>query len=168
MAVVTIKSSAITNADASPSVLTSANVANGNLRESVGTIAAGVADSIASIYRFVRVRSSDRVSAVKLYCDAITTGAMDVGLYRTAADGGAVVDVDLFASAQSTAAEIKTGTEIQHESGFFGLEDIEKPLWVALGLAADPFVLYEVCGTLTAANTGAGDVSLKVQFVSGE
>jgi hypothetical protein len=166
MAVVALKSTAITNAAAQPRVLNSANIEKGNLRESVGTIAAANGDSIGSVYRFARVRSSDRVSAVKLYCDAVTSGAMDVGLYL--ADGGAVVDADFFASAQSIASAILTGTEIQHESGVYGIEDIELPLWVGLGLSADPMVSYDIAGTLTAATTAAGDVSLKVQLTSGE
>lgn len=166
MAVVALKSNQVTNADASPRVLNNGSTAGGVVHEFVATIAAANGDSIGSTYRFMRVRSSDRVSAVKLYCDAITSGAGDVGLYRTAADGGAVVDADFFASAQSIASAITTGTEIQHESGVYGIEDIELPLWSGLGLSADPGVDYDIVVTLTAATTAAGDVSLKVTTVN--
>lgn len=166
MAVVTLKSAQVTNADASPRVLNDGKTAGGVVHEFVATIAAALGDDIGSTYRFMRVRSSDRVSAVKLYCDAITTCAGDFGLYRTAADGGAVVDADFFASAQSLAAAITTGTEIQHESAVYGVEDIEKPLWSGLGLSADPGIDYDITLTLTAAAASAGDVSLKVTTVN--
>lgn len=166
MAVVNTKSSAVTNGDASPRVLNSARVASGAVREHVGTIEAANGDSIGSTFRFARIRSSDRVTSVQVYCDAVTSGAMDVGIYRTAADGGAVVDADLFASAQSIATAITTGTDITHESGVYGVEDIEQPVWQALGLTSDPGVLYDVVGTLTAATTAAGTVSLKVRVVN--
>lgn len=166
MAVVSLKSTAITNCDASPRTLNGGRIAGGEVCEHVGTVAAANGDSIGSIYRFARVRSSDRVSAVQLYCDAVTSGAMDVGIYQTAANGGAVVDADFFASAQSIASAILTGTEIQHESGVYGIEDIEKSLWEGLGLTSDPGLLYDVAGTLTAATTAAGDVSLKVRTVN--
>jgi hypothetical protein len=166
MAVVAVKSNQVTNADASPRVLNNGSTAGGVVHEFVATVALANGDDIASTYRFMRVRSSDRVSAVKLYCDAVTTCAGDFGLYRTAADGGAVVDADFFASAQSLAAAITTGTEIQHESAVYGVEDIEKPLWSGLGLSTDPGIDYDIALTLTAAAASAGDVSLKVTTVN--
>jgi hypothetical protein len=48
----------------------------------------------------------------------------------------------------------------------FGIEDVEKPLWEALGLTADPVRDYDIALTLTAAN-GAGatpDVTLRVRY----
>lgn len=165
MAVVNTKASAITNADASPRVLNSRLVADGDVREHVGTVEAANGDSIGSTYRLARVRSSARVGAVILKCDAITTCAGDVGLYRTAADGGAVVDADFFASAQSLAVAL-SGTDVTHESGVVDIDDIEKPLWQALGLASDPVIDYDVAVTLTAAAGSAGTISLRVQTVN--
>lgn len=168
MAVVNTKASAITNADAITKPLNSRLVQRGNLLESVGTVEAANGDSIGSTYRFARVRSSDRVSSVLLFCDAVTSGAMDVGLYRTADDGGAVVDADFFASAQSIASAILTGTNITYEAatGPADVANIEKPLWQILGLSADPGLQYDIVGTLTAATTAAGTISLKVHVVN--
>lgn len=164
MAVVNTKASAITNADATPVVLTNPIVSHGFIREAVGTLEAVNGDSIGSVYRLARVRSNARISQVLLACDAITTCAGDVGVYRTAKDGGAVVDADLFASAQSLASAL-VGSDVTHESGVFGVEDVEKPLWQALGLSADPGVDYDIAVTLTAAAGSAGTVSAKVRFV---
>lgn len=167
MAVENRKATAVTNGDSASQTLNNKRVEGAVLKESVGTIALANGDSIASVLRFCRVPSSARVSEVLVFCDAVTSGAMDFGVYRTAADGGAAVDADLFASAVSIATAITVGTNITHESGVYGIEDIEQPLWQALGLTADPKVQYDLAGTLTAATTAAGDVSIKVRYCDG-
>jgi hypothetical protein len=164
MAVVTTKGTAITNADAGTGTLTNAAVLGAVVKEAVGTLEAVSGDSIASVYRLCRVPSNARISRVLLSCDAITTCAGDVGVYKTAADGGAVVDADLFASAQSLASAL-ANSDVTHESAVFGVEDVEQPLWQSLGLSADPGLLYDIAVTLTAAAGSAGTVSLKVQYV---
>lgn len=165
MAVVDVKSTAITRQEATPKQKVPAYLAAGVLREFVGTVEAANGDSIGSTYRMVSVHSSWRVSDIELFCDAITSGAADIGLYDTLDNGGAVVDADFFASAQSIASAITTGTRVQHESGVVNIDDIEKRLWEALGLTADPGKFYDICLTLTAATTAAGTISLKARCV---
>ena len=167
MAVVNTKSTAVTNADATPQVHTGAYIIAGKIREMVGTLEAVNGDSIGSTYRFFRVHSSWRPSEIKLYCDAITTCAGDVGLYDTSENGGAVVDADFFASAQSLASAILTGTDITYEAntGPADVSKIEQRLWQLLGLTADPGKFYDVVVTLTAAAGSAGTISLKGRFV---
>lgn len=166
MAVDTLKSTALTNADATPPVLTNARLTKMALNESVGTAQATASASIGSTYRLARIPSNARVSEVILSSDAFdTTGAGDVGIYQTAANGGAVVDADFFASAVTLTSALQN-TAVTHESGVFGVEDVEKPLWEALGLTADPMREYDVAITLTTAN-GAGatpDVTLRVRW----
>lgn len=166
-AVVNTKSTAVTNADAAPQVHTPAYIIAGKLREMVGTVEVANGDSIASTLRFFRVHSSWRPSELKLYCDAITSAAADFGLYDTAENGGAVVDVDFFASAQSIASAILTGTDITYEAntGPADVSKIEQRIWQLLGLTADPGKFYDVVATLTAAATAAGTCSLKGRFV---
>lgn len=167
MAVVTTKSTAVTNADAASQTNNSQKIAGGRLREDVGTLEAVSGDSIGSIYRLARVKSGYRISQVLLSCDAITTCAGDVGIYDIASvNSGAVVDADFFASAQSLATAL-VNTDVTHESGVFGVEDVEQPLWQALGLSADPNKLYDIAVTLTAAAGSAGTVSMKVRYVDG-
>ncbi len=172
MAVVNTKSTAVTNADAATQTNISLKIAGGRLRESVGTVEAVNGDSIGSTFRLARIRSNDRVSRVMLSCDAITTCAGDVGIYDIAANGGAVVDADFFASAQSLAAAL-VNQDVTHEADAadagagFGLADVEKPLWQALGLAADPYKLYDIAVTLTAAAASNGTIAMKVQYVNG-
>ena len=166
MAVEDLKSSAITNADATPLVLTNARIMAGAMREAIGTKQASASASIGSTYRLCRVPSNARISQVIASCDAFdTTGAADIGIYQTAENGSAVVDADFFASALLMTTALPN-TVCTHESGVFGIEDVEKPLWEALGLSADSMRDYDVVMTLTAAN-GAGatpDVTLRVQY----
>jgi hypothetical protein len=173
MAVVTTKSTAVTNADAASQTNNPLRIQGGRLHENVGTLEAVSGDSIASIYRLARVKSNCRISTLLLSCDAITTCAGDIGIYDiTAVNSGAVVDVDFFASAQSLATAL-VNTDVTHEADSadsgagFGLADVEKPLWQALGLTADPGKLYDIAVTLTAAAGSAGTISLKVRYVEG-
>lgn len=167
MAVVAVKSTAITNADAK--VLNNSRIFRTEVYEAVGTVEAANGDSIASIYRFCRVPSNARISRVLLSCDAITSGAGDVGVYKTARDGGAVVDVDFFGSAVSIASAL-VNSDVTHEAdpadsgAGYGKADVEKPLWQALGLTADPYLEYDIAITLTAAAAAAGTMNLTVQF----
>jgi hypothetical protein len=110
---------------------------------------------------------------VLISCDAITSAAADVGVYDIpAVNSGAVIDVDFFASAQSIATAI-SHTDITHEAdpadagAGYGQGDVEKPLWQALGLTADPGKYYDIVATLTAAATATGTLALKVQYVDG-
>ena len=171
MAVVNTKAAAVTSSDAGTAV--KKNLVGGLLKESVGTLEAVSGDSIGSTYRMCRVPSNARISRVLLSSDAITTCAADVGIYDVASvSSGAVVDADFFASGQSLATAL-ANLDVTHEADAadagagFGIGDVEKPLWQALGLTADPGKQYDVVVTLTAAAGSAGTVSLKVQYVDG-
>lgn len=173
MAVVNVKATAVTNGDASSQTINSVKIDGGRLRERVGVAEVTNGDSIASTFRLARVKSGDRISRVLLSCDAITSAAADVGIYDIASvNSGAVVDVDFFASAQSIASAL-VHQDITHEADAadagagYGLADVEKPLWQALGLSSDPGKQYDIVATLTAAATATGTLGLKVQYVDG-
>lgn len=173
MAVVTTKSTAVTNSDALPQTLSPQRIDGGRIRERVGVIEAGATDSIGSVYRLMRINSVDRVSRLLLSCDAITTAVGDIGIYDiSSVNAGAVVDADFFASAQALTSAL-INQDVTHEADAadagagFGLADVEKPLWQALGLASDPGKQYDVAVTLTAAATGAGTVVLRLQYIDG-
>lgn len=173
MAVVTTKSNAVTAGDAFPQTNTQQKIHGGRLRESLGVIEAVSGDSIDSQYRLARINSGDRISRVLLSCDAITDAAVDIGIYDVAAvNAGAVVDADFFASGQSLASA-QVNLDVTHEADAadagvgFGLADVEKPLWQALGLSSDPGKQYDIVATLTAAAGAAGTVVLRVQYVNG-
>lgn len=166
MAVVTVKSGPITNRDALPKVTNNASVSGGNLKAFAGVAAVGNGDSTGSTYIMGSVPSNARIQAVLLYCTAITSGAANIGIYRTTADGGAAVSASLFASAASIASALAAGSEVTHQSGTFPVANIEQPLWQALGLSADPCLMYDIVITLSAGTTAAGTVALKVAYAS--
>jgi hypothetical protein len=159
MAVEARKSSLITNADTVPAVLNNPRIDGGFERTKVATAAVTNSDSIASTYRLFRVPSNAVMTDLRVYCPAITTAATDIGLYRTEKDGGAVVDADLFTSAQVLTSALN-GTDVLHESGIFSLVNSGKELWDALGLTSDPSVFYDVTMTLTAAAGATGTVKV--------
>jgi hypothetical protein len=163
MAVVTVSSAPVANADAKPIVRNSAKVAEGEILGSVGSVALANGDSIGSVYRMVRIKSGCRINSLQLVCDAITSGAADIGLYQTAARGGAVVDADFFTPAQ-TIATATQGIQVAH-GNILKAGSITLRLWEALGLSSDPGIDYDVALTLTAATTAGGNAALKCDYV---
>ncbi len=159
MAVVAVKSTLITNADATPVVLNSPRVDGGSERVAVATAAITDTDSIGSTYRMFRVPSNAVMTDLRIYSPDIgTTTITDIGLY--AADGGAVADADFFASALSLKDGALNGTDVLHEAAVFTIANSGKELWDALALTSDPRVFYDVTLTLTAAADATGTVKL--------
>lgn len=168
MATEAIKSVPITNADATPAVLNKANVDGGRERHKRGVAVAvlGAAD-VGSTYRFFRIKSNDLVT--RLLLDNIAFGgaaAMDIGLYKTAKDGGAVVDADFFASAQAVVAAQRS-IDVLRESGVITVANMEKRVWELLGLTEDPNIDYDVTGTVTTIFAAAGAMCLHGSVVGG-
>jgi hypothetical protein len=165
MAVTAKASDVITNRDASPRVFSDAHLSKGVLLEGVGHIALAATDDAGSTLRFCSVPSNARISQVLLSCDdSGTTGAINIGIYKSTQDGGTVVDADHFASAQLLTTAL-VNSDVTHESGEFPIEEIELQLWEALGLTSDPAIEYDVVGVVTAAAENAADVTLKVRYV---
>jgi hypothetical protein len=159
MAVVAVKSTLITNADATPVVLNSPRVDGAFERVKVATAAITSGDNTGSTYRMFRVPSNAVVTDLRVYSPDIgTTTIADIGLY--AADGGAVADADFFASALSLKDGALNGVDVLHESAVFSIANSGKELWDALGLTSDPSVFYDVAFTLTADADATGTVKL--------
>lgn len=164
MAVVTTKSAVITNRDATPAVISDGRLEKGALRSSHGYVSAVSGDSIGSKYIIAALPSRAMVRKVLLSCDAITTCAGDVGVYRNTADGGAVVSAGLFGTAVSLATAL-SNSDVTNESGSYTLDKQEQPLWQAAGLTADPGGTLDIVVTLTAAAGGAGKVGAAIEYV---
>lgn len=168
MAVVNTKSTLVTNADATTQTLNNMVNDGGRLRSKVGTLEAVSGDSIGSTYRILRVPSNARIDALLISSDDIgTTTVADFGLYRTAADGGAVVDADFFASALSLSGGALAKVDITYESAVVDTPNHGKALWEQLGLSADPKVYYDIVATLTAAADAAGTITLRCNYIDG-
>lgn len=164
MAVVAVKTTQITNADASPPTLNAVTLWGGRKRVQVGTYEVANGDSIGSTYRFFRVPSNARVSRILMRCDAITSAAMDVGLYQTAANGGAVVDADAYASAASIATAITTlPVDLAYEAR--DIANVTKRVFEDAGLSTDSQREYDIVATLTAAATAGGTLTMTLEYV---
>lgn len=169
MAVVAKKSGAITNRDTVPKVKTNANVLGGTLKGFAGTLEIASGDSTTSTLRFAQVPSNARMHSLLLWSDDIGSASnIDVGLYDTTENGGAVVDVDFFASAVDNHSGALNAVDITHEAAANNgdIANGEKMIWQALGLTSDPKKFYDVTATIVTADAnGAGTVTLKGSYV---
>jgi hypothetical protein len=186
MAVVTTKSASITNLDASPQVqLTQGEGASGFLKSINDSVTSVVGDSIASIYRLVRIPTDAKVKRV-LFTNltASTAGAGDIDVsfsdspYENAAynalAGGVVqitgpVDNKLFGAAQTLTGTAKN-SDITFANTFTTVHQ-NLPLWqVLVNLGAtqfttDPGGMFDIVMKLTTAITvAAGLVGLQVDY----
>lgn len=163
MAVANTKSTQITNADATPRLLTTSYIAGGLKRISRGTVETLVTDDAASVYRLVRLPSNAVIDHIWLASDAITgASASDVGVYQTADNGGAVVDADFFA----TDVDISSATaftDVILEATVTDKAKVEYRLWELLGLTTDPVRDYDIAVTVNDV-TAAGTISMKVEW----
>ena len=133
----------------------------------VGSVEVSASETAGAELRFCRLPSNAVVRQVLLSSDAhTTTGALDIGVYQTDDNGSAVVDADFFASAASVISAL-VDSNVAHESGVYGIEDKNKPLWEALGLSADPQISYDIAGTITTAAGSTGTVMVEVTYVDG-
>lgn len=149
-----LKSGPITNRDAVPAVLNTSE--GGVLRRVYGVVEAAGGDA-GSTYRFCSIPSNARGIRTSFASDDLSAAGatMDIGLYQTTANGGAVVDADFFASAIDVATGAVGLTDITYERAATRISDGEKPLWEQLGLSADPQREYDVTGVSgVAAATG--------------
>jgi hypothetical protein len=169
MAVVNVKAASVTNADASIQALSRTRGSSGRIKETAGTVEVTNGDSIDSVFRLARVHSSWRISRLLKFSDAITAAIADFGLHDTAVNGAAIVDRDFFASAVSIVAADNAGTDVAREAAaaYGDVANIEKTIWEALGLSADPNKYYDLTAMLTVAATATGTLSVLVQYVDG-
>jgi hypothetical protein len=169
MAVVTNKSSIVTNATATPRVINNSHLQSASVRACSGLATMAATDEATSTYRLFRVRSNEMVHQLVAYClDIGTTVTGDVGLYQTDENGGAVADVDFFSSAVSFKDGALNGSDITFEAmANNGLPaNGEKRIWEQLGLSADPAREYDVVLTTTANTDAAGVVCFRALVVS--
>lgn len=166
MTVDALKGAFITNAIATPRVLNNPHL-RGPLMEAIGySGAVTAAAEAASKYFMFRVPSKARMSELLLTAaDFTTAGAVDIGLWRTAEDGGAVVDRDFFASALALSGGPFARSNQMLESGVNTIANSEQPIWQVLGLAADPGVEYDVIAYVTTAFDGGQPFQLIGRWV---
>jgi hypothetical protein len=160
------KSQSITNADATPPVFNTAGQGAGTHLNSVNDTAETTSsDASGQIYRVVRVPADAKVKSLILDSDAMGgSSAADFGLYKTAVDGGAVVDADFFGSAVSLVSAVRA-SDIVNESGNYSPEKRNMRLWEAAGMSAmPPSGFLDIAATATATINTGGTIGLQSNF----
>jgi len=174
MSVDHVKSTYITNLDASPAVINTAGEGGPAALKSIEGFATAVASSsINATYQFVRVPSNCKVKAVHLESAAQAQGSFDIGVYYatdgegnqpTALLAAAAISQALFASAVDLTSAVGI-TDVTNESGSYTIDKRVQPLWQAAGLTSDPGGYFDIVGTVTTAvTTGTGRIGLRVTF----
>lgn len=176
MAVDHVKSTAITNLDASPAVANTAGKGAGADLKSVTGIATAVASSSQdATYQFVRLPSNCCIKDMFFESAAQAGGTIDIGAYyATDGQGGKptallaadAIDQDFFASAIAVTSAV-VRTSILNESTTNTIDKRNMPLWEALGLTADPGGSIDIVGTVaTAITTGTGLMAVTVHYTN--
>lgn len=177
MSVEALKSTSITNSDATPVVVNTAGEgAAAPMYVQTEYVTVSAAASALSTYRMIRVPTTAKIKLLVGEWEAMAAGKVNLSLYYSsgyaidgspAAQAGAIVSGgdQLFAS-DVDLASASVGTAITNESGNFPLSKRNTPLWSAVGLSADPggfFDLVYVVHT-TDITTGAARLGLRAEY----
>ncbi len=177
MAVFNLKSTLITNRDATPKVFTDNIVSGGEYKESEGYVQTGsAADSVGSTYKLCTVPSRARVSSLSIQngagggAAALNVGVfyptfIPVGAGLSASLAGTAIDADFFAAALSAVAAAGP-TEIVNQSGTNTIALQEMSLWQALGLSADPGIDLDIVVSVSTVLAAQIFIGLKARYQS--
>lgn len=167
----TLKSTAITNSEASPRVRNDPGAGGADrLKRIFGYLASVTASlSATSVIRLVRVPSNAVVSSVKVSSGAQTAGKFNIGVYRTPGDGGLVAytSADSFFTTDLDCASAVIDQEcVMKATSGNTLVKRNQPLWQAIGMAADPGGFLDICATVhtTDVTTGTGALGAVVDY----
>lgn len=163
----TVNSTWITNAVATPKVLTSSNKSVGRVFAAKSAATVSATQSSGDVVCLVRVPSNARIDQVLLStADATTAGAINIGVWQTADNGSTVVDADLFASALVLTGGPFNNSDQTFESGEYTYAEACKPLWEVLGLSVDPAREYDIVAQVSTTFDAAGTtIALQVNYV---
>lgn len=192
MAVVHVKSTPITNLDATPVVKsTTGQGAAGMLKEvNSGLVTVTASSSIDSTYQMVRVPSDAVIKELIAHLGAhTTTGQIDIGVYYATDDSNQLseaslaaadaIDQDLFTISvldvddQAVYAQLVPGgglrvsgsTPAIDENTVWTRAHANQPLWQVLGLSSDPGGNFDICFTyVEAVGAATAVVSLSVKY----
>lgn len=177
MAVDHVKSTIITNLDASPRVPPTAGEGGPAPLKQVDGYATAVASSdVDATYQLVRIPSTAKVKSIRFESEAQGAGKFDVGLYyatdglvqgkATALLAAAAIDQDFYATVIDCASAV-TPTEIINESTTNTLDKRIMPAWQAVGLTSDPGGNFDIVATVktTAVTTGTGKFGISVLYI---
>lgn len=171
-----LKSTLITNRDATPKVLSDSFLSGGLMEEVQGSVKTGASDTANSYYRLVPVPSNAKVSQIYWQSEALGSGCvLDVGVwyptsipvgggnFLSSGSSGAIISSSIFA-AGLTAPGANALTEITNQSGNYLIPLQETTLWNVLGFASDPEISFDIGFVTRVATASAGYAGLKVRY----
>lgn len=178
MAVVNLKSTAITNRDAVPKVNTDAFISGGQVDQAYGWVFTGSADSAGSQYRLCQVPSDVRLSALDFSNTALGSGCiLDIAVWYPTyvPPGGGAFLASSLASTLISSSAFNTGivgntatatftNQIVATNTFNGVNYQEMPLWQMVGLTSDPEIPLDLGISVRLAVATAGYIGLKATF----
>lgn len=178
MAVETIKSTSISNLDASPVVANTAGAgAQAALLVQTEYVTVSAAASATSKYPMIRVATNVKIKSLVGEWEAMGAGKVNLSAYYSdsatdgtpvALQGTLVAGGDQFFASDVDLAAASSGSQLINESGNNPLSKRNMPLWQALGLTADPggfFDLVYVVHT-TDITTGAARLGLRAEYTA--
>ncbi len=170
MGVIHVKSTPISNADATPVVANTAGEGAQNYLLNVsGYVTTSAADAD-STFRLVRLPTTAKVKHIWLDAAAQSAGTFDFGVYYPTTGKTGLPDLAANAISQAffASAVVCSGAvqkDITNESGSYTPDLWNQPLWKALALAADPGGFFDIVATVKTTNvTTGGLVGLLVDF----
>lgn len=175
MAVDHVKSTFITNLDASPAVANTAGEGGpAPLKQVDGWATVIASGSVGATYQLARVPSNCKIKAVDFEWEAQGAGKFNLGVYyATDGEGGkptallvaAAINANLFATDIDTTSAGGPTNETS-QSGNYTLDKRTLPLWNAAGLTSDPGGYFDIVATVhtTAVTTGTGKIGAKVTY----
>lgn len=175
MSTFNVKSTFISNRDASPKVLTDPFQGTGIPKAMTGVENIPQTAGILSTVKLLSIPAGAKLQTLEHCAGALGTSAIDMAVwYPTNVPGGAVIAQSLsgtlISSSWATSNITGVDTAISWTDSFgtvanFGIAKRSYALWQILGLSADPLVDLDVGFTVRTANAIAGYVGLRAMFV---
>ena len=166
MATAETLSDVLTNLEAVPRTYNGAINSVGKLRIQTGTLEATTGHTTGKIIALCKVPAAASVKSIKLYLDALTSGAVDVGLYTGPSSSNlTVADVDAYASAVAVGGGAdKAGLEVSFEAR--DIANINKLVYEDCSDSVGDFSEYWICMTVTTGIGAGGTISYRVEYVN--
>lgn len=175
MSVFIIKSTVITNRDATPKVLTDAYLSGGLAKSVEGYVQTATgADGAGSTYTVLTVPSNSRLESLKFQTSGLGTSCtLDIGVaYPTfipvgsglsAANAGTVINTTLFVSATAASNAVAATDLITTANVAINKQELQ--LWAMAGLTSDPGIDLDIFVNVHVAVALQGYIGLKATYV---
>lgn len=171
MSTFNLKSTVLSNRDASPAVLTDPILAKGRLMESFGCEKLPQTAGAGSWVKCVSVPSGARIAELDYINAGIGTSSLDIAVWYPTTlqvQSGVVAAQIISSSAFAQAIAGVDGGLVSDGMGTIAQNPVssrQQPLWQRLGLLADPNMDLDLGFTVRTTNSIAGYVGLRARFV---